>query len=110
VETAQEIRLPLTPHDLLVLRPTGLGAGIRKVQPRRFERVNAGVASQCHEFVVAAPSRVPQLTFLPMAVHRPVLRFDVGPGVRELSDGRKEAIGDIVHMWMPTHAARTPGP
>jgi Protein of unknown function (DUF4238) len=104
LENAEEIRMPLTPHDLLVFRPVGLDGGIEQVQPRRFERVNAAVASQCHEFVVAAPSRRRELQLLPIASHRPVLRFNMAPGVRVLADGREEPMGDVVHMWVPTHA------
>lgn len=104
LETAEEIRMPLTPHDLLVIRPIGVDGGVEPMQPRRFERVNAAVASQCHEFVLAAPSRMRELKFLPLASHRPVLRFNMAPGVRELPDGGEEPMGDIVHMWVPTHA------
>lgn len=104
VETADEIRMPLTPNDLLVIRRVGLDAGIEQVQPRRFERVNAAVASQCHEFVVATASYDRKLELLPIAPHRPVLRFDIGPGVQTLPDGRQEPMGDIVHTWVPTHA------
>jgi hypothetical protein len=107
VETAEEIRMPLTPQDLLVIRRIGLDGGIVQVQPRRFERVNAAVASQCHELVVATPDRARSLELLPMAAHRPVLRFDVGLGVRVLPDGREEPIGDVVHTWMPAYAPRT---
>jgi hypothetical protein len=107
VETAEEIRMPLTPQDLLVIRPVGLDGGIQQVQPRRFERVNAAVASQCHELVVTTPSRARSLELLPMAKHRPVLRFDMAPGVRQLPDGREEPMGDILHTWIPTRAART---
>lgn len=104
LENAEEIRMPLTPNDLLVIRPIGVDGTIEHVQPRRFERVNTAIASQCHEFVVAAPSRVRELTTLPIAAHRPVLRFNIGPGTRRLPDGREEPMGDIVHMWVPTHA------
>jgi hypothetical protein len=106
VETAEEIRMPLTPQDLLVIRRIGVDGAIERVQPRRFERVNAAVASQCHEFVVATPDRARSLELLPLAAHLPVLRFDVGPGVRVLPDGREEPMGDIVHTWVPTHAPR----
>jgi hypothetical protein len=104
LENAREIRMPLTPNYLLVIRPIGVDGGIEQVQPRRFERVNDAVASQCHEFVVAAPSRIGELRTLKIATHRPVLRFNMGPGTRVLPDGREESMGDIVHMWTPAHA------
>jgi hypothetical protein len=105
VDSAEEVRLPLTPRDLLVMRPTGDDAGVQEVQPKRFARVNAGVMSQCHEFLVATPPRSRELELLPVARHRPTLRFNVGPGTRVMPDGREEPMGDIVHMWIPTHAA-----
>jgi len=106
IENAEEIRMPLTPHDLLVIRPIGVDGRIEQVQPRRFERVNAAVVSQCHEFIVAAPSRMRDLQTLPIATHRPVLRFNMAPGTRILPDGREEPMGDVVHTWVPIHADR----
>jgi hypothetical protein len=104
IDNAEEIRLPLTPYYLLVMRRLGFDEGVADVQPRRFERVNAGIASQCHEFIAAAPSRRRQIELLRVAAHRPVLRFNVGPGFQHLPDGRREPMGDVVHMWVPTHA------
>jgi len=106
LDNAEEIRMPLTPRDLLFIRPVGLDGGVERVQPRRFEQVNAAVSSQCHEFVIAAPGRIQELQLLPMAPHRPVLRFNMAPGVRALPDGRQEPMGDIVHTWVPVHADR----
>lgn len=99
--------MPLTPQDLLVIRrQIGLDGGIEQVQPRRFERVNAAVASQCKDFIVTTPDRAQSLELFPMAAYRPSLRFDVGPGVRVLPDGREEPMGDVVHTWVPTFAPR----
>jgi hypothetical protein len=106
VETAEEIRWPLTPQDLLVMRPRARDGGLEQVSTQRFERVNAGVASQCHEFIVGTLSCRQNLQFLPMEEYRPVLRFNVGPGVRQLSDVREEAMGEILHMWLPVHATK----
>lgn len=101
LETADEIRMPLTPSDLLVVRHSGVDMPVQQVQPRRFERVNADLVPQCHEFVVATPGRVGALALLTLAKHRPVMRFDIGPGLRELPDGRQEPMGDVVHTWGP---------
>ena len=51
IDTATEIRMQLTPYDLLAMRPDGFDLGVIEVQPKRFQRVNGGVASQCHEFL-----------------------------------------------------------
>ena len=107
VDTADEIRMPLTPQDLLVIRrQVGLNGGIEQVQPRRFERVNAAVASQCKDFIVTTPHRAQSMELFPMAAYRSSLRFDIAPGTRVLPDGREEPMGDIVHMWVPTFAPR----
>ena len=106
VETCEEIRWPLTPQDLLILRPRVKDDGIEQVSTRRFERVNAGVASQCHEFNVGTLRCCRNLQFIPIEKYRPVLRFNVAPGVRELSDGHEEGLGDILHIWFPAHATK----
>jgi len=104
LEGAEEIRVPITPRDLLVLRPAERNGVMEQVQPRRFNRVNDDIASQCHETVIAAPSRFHKLQELELAVHRPILRFNMAPGVEQLPDGQHRPMGDILHMWMPTYA------
>ena len=48
--------MPLTPQDLLVIRrQAGLDGGIEQVQPRRFERVNAAVASSASNSLSQRP-------------------------------------------------------
>jgi hypothetical protein len=104
IDTATEIRMPLTPYDLLAMRPDGFNLGVVDVQPKRFQRINAGVATQCHEFLLSLPARQAELRQLPLASYRPVLRFNIAPGVRQRPDGTHEPIGDVVHSWIPTHA------
>ena len=106
IDTAEEIRFPIGPRDLLVMRPSEQNHGPRVVQSRRFERVNADVALQCHELVVATPSVEGLIRSLPLAPHRPVLRFNMAPGVRRLADGTEEEMGDIIHSWIPARADR----
>jgi Protein of unknown function (DUF4238) len=103
IDTADETRLPLTPNDLLVMRSGGVDAAVRRVQPRRFQRVNAAVGSQCQDQVIAHRSQITQLEALRLADHRPTVRFNFGPGFRLLPDGTHEPMGDIVHTWTPTH-------
>ena len=105
IHSAREIRLPLTPQDLLVIRSEGAEDSIEHVQPRRFEAVNLETAAQCHEFVIAPFSRPSLLKALVIAKHRPVLRFDIAPGFRENPNGSHEPMGDILHTWIPTRAA-----
>jgi hypothetical protein len=103
IDTADEIRLPVTPNDLLVMRSDGVDETVRRVQPRRFQRVNTAVGSQCQEQVLAHRSQITQLEALRLADHRPTVRFNVAPGFRSLPDGTHEPMGDIVHTWTPTH-------
>lgn len=106
IETAHEIRLPLSPTDLLVMHRGDTGAApLEVVQPRRFERVNRDIAAQCHEFVIATPRRARHLEAALLAAHRPVVRFNVGPGFQQRPDGSTESIGDIVHAWVPLRTA-----
>jgi Protein of unknown function (DUF4238) len=104
LETADETRMPLTPNDLLVIRNSGAEPAIQQVQPKRFRRVNMDIASQCHEFVIATPSMARDLGLLTLARHGPVTRFDIGPGFREMPDGRREPTGDVLHSWVPVRA------
>jgi hypothetical protein len=104
LETADETRMPLTPNDLLVIRRSDVETAIQQVQPKRFDRVNMDIASQCHEFVIATPSMARDLELLTLAKHRPVLRFDIGPGFQQMPDGRREPTGDVLHSWVPVHA------
>lgn len=104
LETADETRMPLTPNDLLVIRQSGVDSAIQQVQPKRFDRVNLDVASQCHEFVIATPSLVRDLELLKLAKHRPVLRFDIGPGFQQMPNGQREPTGDVIHSWVPVRA------
>lgn len=101
LETADETRMPLTPNDLLVIRNSGTGTAIQQVQPKRFDHVNMDVASQCHEFVIATPNMVRELQLLTLAKHRPVQRYDIGPGFQQMPDGREVPVGDVIHSWVP---------
>jgi hypothetical protein len=104
LEGAEEIRFPLDPGNMLVLRHAAAnGVKREKVEPKRFVQVNSDVASQCFEFIVGRPTQARKLGELRLASKRPSLRFNVGPGIRKLPDGREEPMGDVLHMWIPTH-------
>lgn len=101
--TADEIRFPLTPSDLLIIRRAGYQEGVRTVQTKRFRRVNADIASQCQDQIIGAIASRVEMEALPLADWRPSIRFNVGPGWQIADDGTEENIGDVVHMWSPNH-------
>lgn len=99
----EEIRVPLTPWWLLVMKRDGIDRSPAEVPPARFKNVNRGVASQCQDFVVGRPDRVRELRQLDLAGHRPTIRFNVAPGVQVRPDGSEEEMGDVLHIWSPVH-------
>jgi hypothetical protein len=105
IETAEEVRLPLAPNELLVMRHVASDGPMTEVQVGRFKNVNRDIGAQCHEFVVATRQRARELDRLILAKHRPIVRFNTGPGHQRFPDGHSEAIGDIVHMWTPVRAS-----
>lgn len=101
LDNADEIRVPLEPHSLLVLRRGGSDTALVRVEPKRFAQVNVDIAAQCFEFVVARRNRINDLHELQMADRLPALRFNTGPGWRRTPEGRDEPMGEILHTWIP---------
>ena len=99
---AKEVRLPLTPRSLLVIRRARSGDPTVRVDSKRFEEVNRTTAAQCFEFVVGTPTQEHRLSRLDLARRRPSLRFNVAPGTRRNPDGSEQPLGDIVHTWIPS--------
>lgn len=100
VVTATEIRFPLDPWIQLVLAPDERPLAI-DVATDRPRHCNADVAYGCHHMVFGSVEQAALIGRLPLASHRPVLRFAQGPGFTERADGTLEPIGDIIHNWVP---------
>lgn len=100
IETAEEIRFPLDPAKQLVLtrRPRTPSA---RVNPMRSATANQDAAFACHDFVIAHPSQRTRVEQLQLPVRRPILRFNTGPLLRQLPDGRTVEDGEVLHLWVP---------
>lgn len=105
LDNADEIRMPLDPRSLLILRRSVHGVTPVRVEPKRFAQVNVDIAAQCFEFVSTRRHRIGDLHSLQMADRLPTLRFNMAPGWRAMPGGRDEPMGDILHMWTPAREA-----
>jgi len=104
IETASEVRLPLDPGKQIVMsrrprRPT-LRVGLHRVR-----NANEDMAGACHRFIVGSPENSAQMDAQRLERWRPVLRFNVAPGMEKGADGQLRPMkGDIFHMWTPRRA------
>lgn len=108
IETAEEVRLPLDPGKQIIMSRRARTAAI-DVAVHRVRRCNLDMAGACHRFVVGSPLQRAQVDRQRLARWRPLLRFDVGPGVEVGPDGTERPMpGEIVHMWTPRAAGFGP--
>lgn len=99
--TAEEIRFPVDPGKQLVLSKRTRTVTAR-ITPQKARECNQDLADACHRFVVGAPRRHPMIDDLRLGVHRPVLRFNIGPLYVPRSDGSLEQqSGEVIHTWVP---------
>lgn len=104
---AEEIRFPLSPGHQLVLTP-GPRPAVERIEPKRVTYCNIDHAAGCHRFIVGHPDRTHLLRELPLALKRPTVRFNEGPGYRRGPGGELTRMdGDILHTWVQRFA---PGP
>lgn len=99
---AVEVRFPLTPRSLLVLRPVRVTPSVQRVDAERFDAVNRTTGAQCFEFILGTATQQQRLAGLTLDRRRPSLRFDLGPLYQQGTDGRDEPFGDVVHTWIPS--------
>lgn len=100
IEGCDEIRFPISPTAQLVLTKRPRPAGVR-ITPERTAACNADMALACHKFVVSNPRERARVDRLDLPRKRPVLRFNVGPLIRESSDGTEAIDGEVLHLWIP---------
>lgn len=82
IETADEVRFPLSPGALLVMTRPGEAASNASVR-----RINAEICRQCHQFIVASPLDKQALDNITLRKRSPRLRFrlyTVGPNDDEI--------------------------
>ena len=73
-----------------------------RISPERSAACNQDVAFGCHNFVVAHPSQQARVGRLDLPKRRPVLRFNLGPLLREQPDGTTIENGEVMHTWGPS--------
>jgi len=101
LETSDEVRFPLGPHHLLVLRPR-FPEHRTHVGPSRVADVNRHLAAGCYEMVIARPSGRAELAQLSLRRVRPALRFKTGPLLEPDATGRLVPTGqEILHTFVP---------
>jgi hypothetical protein len=101
LETADELRFPLGPDHLLVLRPR-FPEHRTYVDARRVAEVNRRLAAGCYEMVIACPSSRQELAQLSLRPVRPALRFSTGPLLEPDASGRLVPPGqEVLHTFIP---------
>ena len=95
LENSDEVRFPLGPHHLLVLRPR-FPEHRTYVDPGRVAEVNRHLAAGCYEMVIARSSDRAELTQLSLRRIRPALRFNTGPLLEPDATGRLVPTGQEV--------------
>lgn len=95
-----EIRFPLEPSRQLVLSRGSRSLSAR-ITPGRVAGCNQHLAYACHRFVLGHPVGRARLEKLELPTKRPTLRFNTGPLLRRLADGRTIEDGEVLHTWVP---------
>jgi hypothetical protein len=104
IETASEVRFPLDPGKQLVMSRRQRKPVV-DVVVHRVRRANSEMAGACHRFLVGSPENRAQVDAQHLNRWRPVLRFNVAPGVEMGPDGQPRPMdGDVLHMWTPRRA------
>jgi Protein of unknown function (DUF4238) len=92
IDTADEIRFPLSPNALLVMAQESR-------DPRRnpnTRKINAEAVRQCHKFVFGAPEAREAIDNYEMSTRSPRARLHIGP----CYDAAGEYMGDIIHTYV----------
>jgi hypothetical protein len=100
LEGAGEIRFPLSPHHLLVLRPHGPEQSVFATRAR-VQQVNQHASATCRHMVITLPAEAEDLDRLVLRPKRPLMKFNEGPLYVEESDGSERAKGEVLHLYRP---------
>jgi hypothetical protein len=95
IDTADEVRFPLSPGTLLVMTRPGEAASNASTRS-----INAEICKQCHQFVVASPKDKPALDKLALRKRPPRLRFSLGEGYTVGPNGADEYLGEVLHTYV----------
>jgi hypothetical protein len=101
IENADEIRFPLSPKHLLVLRPSYPDRARYCIEPERARKVNRHLAAGCYKAVISR-SDDPTIDNLALEPASPVMRFNSGPLYRRDENGELVDTGqEILHTYEP---------
>lgn len=101
IRNADEIRFPLDPAKQLVLSRRSRAA-VSEMSAARVNAVNQQLAAGCHELIVGAPHARQRIERIQLAAHKPVMRFNIAPGLVEEPDGSVRPMGgEILHAYVP---------
>jgi hypothetical protein len=99
IEDADEIRFPIDPCHLLVMRPRY--PEIRSIaSTERVHAVNQQIANRCYRQVIASREHAQSLVDLQLQSRPLALRFDSGPLIREDIRGLEYEDGEMLHLYV----------
>jgi hypothetical protein len=99
LQDADEIRFPIDPRNLLVMRPR-YPENRSVVSGDRVEEVNVQVANRCYRQVIATPKRAASLEKLVLQSRPMALRFDTGPLLKDVADGVERTGDTMLHLYV----------
>jgi uncharacterized protein DUF4238 len=101
LDNSDEVRFPLGPNHLLVLRPR-FPEHRTYVDDGRAVQVNRHLAAGCYEMIIGRPVDRGELARLHLRRVRPALRFNTGPLLEPDATGRLVPTGrEILHTFVP---------
>ncbi len=100
LQTADEVRLPLDPGKVLVLRHRPRTETVR-LSPSEVQQCNRDIAHRCHTFIVGSPRQSATIDSLPLRARGPAMRFNVANRWDRDDDGRLfKTDEEILHTWV----------
>ena len=101
LDNSDEVRFPLGPNHLLVLRPR-FPEHRTYVNHGRVAQVNRHLAAGCYEMIIARPVDGEELAQFRLRGVRPALRFNTGPLLEPDATGRLVPTGqEILQTFIP---------
>jgi hypothetical protein len=98
IDTADEVRFPLTPRALLLMTSTKPSKPSRSAD-HRHQAINNEIGKRCQHFAVATAEGKARLESIDLSALPPRIRFRQGPGYYNAGDGRSYRMGDVIHTY-----------
>jgi hypothetical protein len=100
VGNSDEVRFPIDPSHLLVMRPK-FPQNRGYVDADRVWDVNRHTASHCHRIILSRPDQSSVLGNLPLAPTRPAIRLYEGPLLDRAGNATMDTGHDVIHTFVP---------